>query len=56
MKVRALDESGDWTFGKGENNYYSANDAIAQNIKTRLYSFLGDCFFDLSANIRLNQI
>lgn len=51
MIVRALDVNHDWTFGKGKNNYLSANKAIAQSIDTRLYSFLGDCFFDTTAGI-----
>lgn len=49
--VRALDVNGDWTFGKGRNNYLSGLDAVSQDISTRLKSFLGDCFFDLSAGI-----
>lgn len=51
MIVRALDSNGDWTFGKGRSDYKSANNAVAQNISTRLNSFLGDCFFDQSAGI-----
>lgn len=51
MRVRALDGTGDWTFGKGQNNYLTNNAAVAQNIKTRLLSFLGDCFFDMGAGL-----
>jgi len=51
MIVRALDGTGDWLFGKGQNDYKSGKNAISQNIQTRLNSFLGDCFFDLSAGI-----
>jgi len=51
MRVREIDSSGDWLFGKGQNDYLTANPAIAQNINTRLGSFLGDCFFDLKAGI-----
>lgn len=51
MKVRALTATGDWTFGKGANDYKSGNNAVAQLIQTRLYSFLGDCFFDQGAGI-----
>jgi len=51
VRVRQLDANHDWTFGKGQNNYISANRAIAQNIDTRLQSFLGDCFFDQGAGI-----
>ena len=51
MRVRALNVSGDWLFGKGTNDYLQNQNAIAQNIQTRLNSFLGDCFFDLGAGI-----
>lgn len=49
--VRALNQNNDWLFGKSLNYYLSGNDAIKQNIKTRLLSFLGDCFFDITAGI-----
>lgn len=51
MIVRSLDVNGDWTFGKGKNNYLANNKAIVQNISTRLNSYLGDCFFALDAGI-----
>ena len=51
MIVRSIDIDHDWTFGKGRNDYKSANDAIAQNVDTRLNSFIGDCFFALNAGI-----
>lgn len=51
MIVRALDANHDWTYGKGRNNYLQGQDAIAQDIETRLLSFLGDCFFDVLAGI-----
>lgn len=51
MIIRALDTEGDWTFGKGKNDYKSGNAAIGQNVETRLKSFLGDCFFALDAGI-----
>lgn len=49
--VRAIDTDNDWLFGKGRNDYVTGNDAIAQNIQTRLQSFLGDCFFDAGAGV-----
>lgn len=49
--VRAIDELGDWTFGKGKNSYKFGIQALEQNISTRLKCFLGDCFFDLRAGI-----
>lgn len=51
MIVRSLDTNNDWTFGQSKSDYKSANLAIAQNIQTRLSSFLGDCFFDTGAGI-----
>lgn len=51
MIVRALSEGGDWTFGKGIEDYKSGIDAVAQNIQTRLSSFLGDCFFAVNDGI-----
>jgi hypothetical protein len=51
MRVRQLSPTGDWTFGKGINNYISQNAAIEQCIRTRLSFFLGDCFFDATSGI-----
>lgn len=51
MIVRALDVNYDWTFGKGKNDYLQARRAVQQNIRTRLLSFLGDCFFNIEAGI-----
>jgi hypothetical protein len=51
MITRSLDSSHDWTFGKGRQNYLRADLAIAQSIRTRLMSFLGDCVFDRDAGI-----
>jgi hypothetical protein len=51
MKIRALDGTGDFQFGKGLQSYKYENNAIAQNIQTRLLSFLNNCWFDLDAGI-----
>lgn len=51
MIVRAITEDGDWTFGKGRNDYRAGLLAIAQVIDTRLKSFLGDCFFATNQGI-----
>ena len=51
MRVRQIDATGDWMYGKGQNDYLTANPAVAQNINTRLNSFLGDCFFDSGAGL-----
>lgn len=51
MLFRALDANGDWTWGSGLANYISGDPAIALNIRTRLYCWLNDCFFDMGAGI-----
>lgn len=51
MRVREVDSQNDWLFGKGQNDYLTQNNAVVQSIRTRLQSFLGDCFFDLGAGI-----
>lgn len=51
MRVRAVDENHDWTFGRGHQDYKIDDIAISQNVKTRLLSFYRDCFFDLDAGI-----
>lgn len=51
MIVRSIDGSGDWNFGKGKNDYKKDLNAVSQNIRTRLQSFLGDCFFATDAGI-----
>ncbi len=51
MIIRGLDSNGDFTFGAGIANYLSGDPAIAENISTRLYSWLNDCFFDTQAGI-----
>lgn len=51
MLFRNLDEVGDWTFGRGNQNYVDLNAAIGLNIRTRILSWVGDCFFDQKAGI-----
>ncbi len=51
MITRALDSTGDWTYGKGIQDYLTGNAAISQNINTRLSSFLGNCFFAVNDGI-----
>lgn len=45
MAFRNLSRNGDWVFGSGKNSYVTENQEIGLNIKTRVLSFLGDCFF-----------
>jgi hypothetical protein len=51
MKFRNITENGDWTFGSGLSNYTTENQAIGLNIKTRILSWLNDCFFDMTAGV-----
>ncbi len=51
MSVRAIDSNGDWTWGKNQSNYLTKNNAIMQNISTRLKSFKFDWFLDEQKNI-----
>lgn len=51
MIVRAIDSNGDWLYGKGIQDYKSGLQAIEQSLKTRLSSFLNDCFFNMGAGI-----
>jgi hypothetical protein len=47
--IRALDNTGDWTFGLGKQNYLSAQKAIIQNIQTQLYEFKSNAFWNMNA-------
>jgi hypothetical protein len=51
MKTRSLDDNHDWTFGKGRQNFLREAAAVRQRILTRLWLFLGDCFFDMGAGV-----
>ena len=51
MIIRALDTAYDFTFGKGRQDYLTDNNAIALNIRTRLFEFLNDCFFNTEAGL-----
>lgn len=45
MLFRSLDENNDWNFGKGQNDYVRDNEAVRLNTRTRILSWLNDCFF-----------
>lgn len=44
MSVRAIDDNRDWQFGQSKQSYKIGIEETAQMIKTRVLSFLGDCF------------
>lgn len=45
MSFRNLDANWDWVYGQGVYSYVTGNEEISLNIRTRILSFLGDCFF-----------
>ena len=51
MITRAIDNDNQWIFGNGRECYLNDENAVGQNIKTRVQSFYQDCFFDLNAGI-----
>jgi hypothetical protein len=55
MKIRNLTVGGDWTFGKGLQSYLTGQAAIAEDIKTFLLLWTGNCFFALQAGINYRQ-
>lgn len=55
MKTRALDTTGDWTFGRGLQSYVTEKDALKQDISTRLKQWKGDCYFSLNDGVDWNN-
>lgn len=51
MKHRALDVNGDFTFGKGLANYAVDEAAIELNVRTRILSWVNNCFFAMQDGI-----
>lgn len=55
MKMRNLTADGDWTFGKGLQDYVQKNSEIALDISTYLKLWVGNCFWNLQAGINWTQ-
>ena len=51
IKMRNIDEKGDWCFGNNLQDYGDNYVSTRDNIKTRLQSVKYDCFFDLMSGI-----
>lgn len=52
MLFRSLTkDASDWSFGAGLSDFTDRDKAIGLNIKTRLLSWVGDCFFDTRAGV-----
>jgi hypothetical protein len=48
---RSLDTNGDWVFGQGTGSYLTGEQAIALDLKTALFCFLNDAFWQLDFGI-----
>lgn len=56
MTYRALDVTGDFTFGAGpQQGFLNGTEAVAQAVKTRLLLLYGDWFLDLTDGLQLWQ-
>jgi hypothetical protein len=51
MIIRKVDGANDWRFGKGKSDYAKDDQAIGQNVQTRILSWVGDCFFAMNEGI-----
>lgn len=57
MKFRQLTTDGDFSMGKGLNNFTTGFEAFILDLLTRLKEWKNDCFFNLPAGIdRLNRL
>lgn len=45
MAIRALTKDHDWQWGQNKNSYVQEEKEIAENLETRILSFLNDCFW-----------
>ena len=51
MRIRAITEDRDWTFGKGRESYALDQECVIQNARTKLLEFTNDCFFNMGAGV-----
>jgi hypothetical protein len=56
MIFRSLDGNWDWSFGRGKSDYATDSEAIAYDVKSKILSWIGDCFFDDTAGIDWKNI
>lgn len=56
MIQRALDENGDWVFGKGKNSFVTGLDAVLLSIKTRVSCWKGSWFADPNFGVDYNNL
>lgn len=51
MRFRTLDENHDWQIGRGKNDYASDSLAVSYDLKTKILSWLNDCFFSMDSGL-----
>ena len=51
MDIRGVTDTGDWTFGRGAQNYARLDDAIMTDIATKLKMYQGEAFWNTDAGI-----
>ncbi len=51
IRIRNLDNNGDWTFGQSQINYVKDKQSIELDIQMRLKEWYKDCFFSLLKGI-----
>lgn len=56
MRFRTLDGNWDWNFGRGLSDYSDEAISIAYDVKSKILSWYGDCFFDADAGIDWKNI
>lgn len=57
MRVRAVNnQTWEWNFGKGKQDYLSNSQAIARNVQMKIKAWYGDCFFDMQNGIDWRNI
>ena len=56
MRVSGLDSDNDWTFGRSKANYKTNSNCIAQNIQTRVKSFVNDYYLDITRGIDWDRL
>lgn len=52
--ARALNNNGDWTFGRGKSSYLKNDSSVKQNLETRLLEYKDDWFNNEDKGIDYN--
>lgn len=56
MRFRVLDSNWDWNYGRGIQDYTTESLAIAYDVKTKILSWYGDCFFAMDEGVDWKNI